>query len=227
MNRAESRCVTSQSVNGLYAITPDLSDTQDLLRRVELVLQGGAGLVQYRNKTASAELRATQAAALHQLTRRFSVPLIINDDFQLAHTVGAEGVHLGANDGSAAVARAVLGQGKLIGVSCYNRKALAQEAMQAGADYIAFGAFFPSSVKPDAVRAEPELLQWARRELDVPLVAIGGITLDNGRTLVQAGANALAVISAVFDAAEIQSAAREFSTLISRVQYDISQSGTI
>lgn len=215
------------AIKGLYAITPDLSDTDELLRRVRLVLQGGAQLLQYRNKAASSELQAAQALALHALTRQFSVPLIINDDVRLAAAVDAEGVHLGAMDGSIAAARAVLGQAKLIGVSCYNRKTLAQEAVRAGADYVAFGAFFPSGVKPDAVRADPELLAWARRELDVPQVAIGGITSGNAAALLQAGADALAVISAVFDAADIQFAAREFSTLISKVQHDISQSNVI
>lgn len=215
------------AIKGLYAITPDLSDTDELLRQVRLVLQGGAQLLQYRNKAASTELRAVQALALHALTRQFSVPLIINDDVRLAAAVDAEGVHLGATDGAIAAARAVLGQAKLIGVSCYNRKTLAQEAVRAGADYVAFGAFFPSGVKPDAVRADPELLAWARRELDVPLVAIGGITSGNAAALLQAGADALAVISAVFDAADIQFAAREFSTLIGKVQHDISQSNVI
>jgi thiamine-phosphate pyrophosphorylase len=126
-----------------------------------------------------------------------------------------------------AAARIVLGSEKIIGVSCYNRIAFAQRAAQEGADYVAFGAFFPSGVKPDAVRAELELLEWARQELDVPLVAIGGITLANAVPLVKAGADALAVISAVFDAADLQSAAREFSTLIGKVQHDISQSNFI
>ena len=212
------------SIRGLYAITPDSADTAELLRKVRLALQGGARVLQYRNKTADAALRLQQAQALRQLTREFAATFIVNDDAQLAAQVDADGVHLGGEDGSVAAARALLGEVKIIGVSCYNRQSLAAEAVQAGADYVAFGAFFPSSVKPDAVRAEPELLARARRELAVPLVAIGGITPDNGAALVQAGADALAVISAVFDAADIRSAAQEFSTLISKVQHDIPQS---
>lgn len=214
-------------IKGLYAITPDSADTPELLRKVRLALQGGARVLQYRNKTAGAVLHLQQARALRQLTGEFAAVFIVNDDAQLAAEVDADGVHLGGEDGSVAAARALLGETKIIGVSCYNRPPLAVEAVQAGADYVAFGAFFPSSVKPEAVQAEPELLVWARRELAVPLVAIGGITPGNGAALVQAGADALAVISAVFDAEDVQSSAQKFSTLISKVQHDISQSNVI
>jgi len=214
-------------ISGLYAVTPDFSDTDELLRCVRLALQGGASLVQYRNKTASAQLRAEQARALHQLTLQFSTPLIINDDIQLAKAVNAEGVHLGAADASIDAAKAALGQNKFIGVSCYNRKSLAQQAVRAGVDYIAFGAFYSSSIKPEAVRAETEILSWAQREFDVPVVAIGGITAGNGTALLEAGADALAVITAVFDAEDIQSSAQEFSTFISKVQHDITKSNVI
>jgi thiamine-phosphate pyrophosphorylase len=200
-------------INGLYAITPDERDTADLLRKVRLVLSGGASVLQYRNKTAGAALRLEQAGELRDLTREFSVPLVINDDVMLARRVDADGVHLGGEDGSVAAARSVLGQAKLIGVSCYNRAALAHEAVRQGADYVAFGSFFASTVKPDAVAASPDLLRQARREIAVPLVAIGGITIDNGALLLEAGANALAVISAVFGAADIRDAAQQFSNL--------------
>jgi thiamine-phosphate pyrophosphorylase len=131
----------------------------------------------------------------------------------LAQQVAADGVHLGGEDGSVAAARALLGSGKVIGVSCYNRLALARDAVRQGADYVAFGSFFPSMVKPDAVAASPGLLRQARREIAVPLVAIGGITVHNGAQLLEAGANALAVISAVFGASDVQGAARRFSIL--------------
>lgn len=210
-------------IKGLYAITPDISDTAELLRKVRLVLLGGAQVLQYRNKSADSMLKHQQAQALRELTREFSTTFIVNDDMQLAAEIDADGVHLGGEDGCVAEARRLLGGGRLIGTSCYNRESLARETVRAGADYVAFGAFFPSSVKPDAVRAQPELLVWARRELDMPLVAIGGITPANGRALVQAGADALAVISAVFDAADIRSTAQEFSTLIGKAHHDISQ----
>ncbi len=203
----------SARINGLYAITPDEQDTEDLLCKSRLVLSGGARVLQYRNKTAGAQLRLEQAGALRDLTHEFSVPLIINDDVVLAQQVGADGVHLGGDDGSVAAARSVLGKAKLIGVSCYNRVALAHEAVEQGADYVAFGSFFASAVKPDAVAASPDLLRQVRREIAVPLVAIGGITIGNGAQLLEAGANALAVISALFSATDIRDAARQFSNL--------------
>jgi len=200
-------------IEGLYAITPDCTDTADLLRRARLALAGGAGVLQYRNKSVNAVLRLIQATALRQLTCEFAVPFIVNDDVHLAAQVEADGVHLGATDGGLNAARAVLGMRKIIGISCYNRLSLARDAANAGADYVAFGAFFPSSVKPAAVKADTALLQQARSELTVPRVAIGGITAQNGASLVRAGADALAVISAVFDAADITARALEFSGL--------------
>lgn len=205
--------VALQVIRGLYAITPDEQDTAELLRKVRLVLAGGARILQYRNKGADAVLRTKQAKALRELTHEFSVPLIVNDDVLLAQQVDADGVHLGVEDGNALAARARLGSGKLIGVSCYNQVALAHEAVRQGADYVAFGSFFASSVKPGAVAASPDVLRQARREIAVPLVAIGGINLQNGAQLLEAGADALAVISAVFGADDIQQVARQFSDM--------------
>ncbi len=200
-------------IRGLYAVTPDVPDTFELLSKVRQALLGGAQVVQFRNKAASDTLRFEQAKALKELTAEFSVPLIINDDFNLALRVDADGVHLGAEDGDVADARALLGMSKLIGVSCYNRLELAHEVVAQGADYVAFGSFFPSVVKPDAVVAPLWLLRQARLEIAVPLVAIGGVTVENASQLLDAGANALAVISAVFSAADIRGAAYQFSTL--------------
>jgi thiamine-phosphate pyrophosphorylase len=211
--------INTSVINGLYAITPDCADTADLLRRVRLALTGGARVLQYRNKSADAPLRLEQATALRRLTREFAVSFIVNDDAPLAAAVDADGVHLGAADGELHAARALLGrlgQHKIIGISCYNLVSLAREAADAGADYVAFGAFFPSTVKPDAAVAESALLKQARAELDIPLVAIGGITADNGAALVQAGADALAVISALFDATDITASAQEFSKLFTQ-----------
>lgn len=200
-------------IKGLYAITPDIQDTAELLYKVRLALQGGAQLVQYRNKAADTALRLKQAHALRGLTGEFAVPLIINDDAVLAQQADADGVHLGGEDGSVAAARAVLGNDKLIGVSCYNRLDLAHDAARQGAGYVAFGSFFASTIKPNARVATPDLLQHARREIALPLVAIGGITVQNGAQLLEAGADALAVISALFAAPDIQGAARQFSNL--------------
>ena len=140
----------------------------------------------------------------------------MNDDAQLAMQVDADGVHLGGEDGSVAAARALLGKDRLIGVSCYNRASLAQDAVQQGADYVAFGAFFSSSVKPEAVQADAQLLNTARSQLNVPIVAIGGITQQNGTSLIAAGADALAVITALWNAPDIEASAHGFSTLFSK-----------
>ncbi|OIR10411.1 thiamine-phosphate synthase [mine drainage metagenome] len=205
-----------QTISGLYAVTPDISDTNELLRSVRPALQGGARVLQYRNKIADTALKQAQARALRQLTREFKITFIVNDDAQLAAQVDADGVHLGGADGSVAAARALLGSSKIIGVSCYNRASLAQEAVHQGADYVAFGAFFSSNVKPGAVKADVALLRTARDMLSVPIVAIGGITQINGSALIDAGADALAVITALFDAPDIELAAHGFSTLFSR-----------
>lgn len=208
-----SQNIRAQAIKGLYALTPDSSDTADLLRRVRLALSGGVQVLQYRNKIADDELRLRQAQALREVTRESGVTFIINDDAQLAAAVDADGVHLGATDGEIKAVRALLGNHKLIGVSCYNQLSIARSAVLAGADYVAFGAFYSSTVKPDAVVATVDLLHAARNELNVPIVAIGGIDAINGIALVSAGADALAVISAVFDAADIQLAAKNLATL--------------
>ena len=209
----------SRSLRGLYAITPDLPpaaparDDQRLIEAVALAIGGGARLVQYRAKGLTPGRRRTQAAALVELCAAAAVPLIINDDVELALAVGAAGVHLGRDDGDPAAARARLGADALIGVSCYDSLGLALAAAAAGADYCAFGSFFPSTVKPAAVRPAPDLLTRARARLTVPLVAIGGITPQNGGLLIAAGADLLAVITGVFAAPDIAAAARAYSQL--------------
>lgn len=194
---------------GLYAITPDEPDTRRLLARVETVLGAGASWLQYRNKTASDDLRAEQAMALLPLCQKFQVPLIINDDWALAAAIGAAGAHLGEDDGEIALARHELGPDAILGASCYDDARLARQAVFAGAGYVAFGAFFPSNTKPNARRARLDLLQEAAT-LGVPRVAIGGITPDNARPLVAAGADLLAVVSGVFDAPDPAAATRAY-----------------
>ncbi|MGO1070014.1 thiamine phosphate synthase [Lysobacter sp. CA199] len=194
---------------GLYAITPDEPDTGALTARVGVVLAAGASWLQYRNKHADAALRLEQALALQPLCRRHGVPLIVNDDWRMAAQIGADGAHLGEDDGELAAARAVLGEAALVGASCYDDIALARAAAAQGASYVAFGAFFPSPTKPHARRAAALLLQQAA-PLNLPRVAIGGITPDNARGLVLAGADLLAVISGVFDAADPAAAVRAY-----------------
>ncbi len=203
----------STRIAGLYAITPDLEDTADLCYRVRAALAGGARVLQYRNKSASPALRLEQAQALQALCAARGVPLIINDHPELALQTGAAGVHLGGDDGDIAAARAALGPDRLLGASCYDRLELAERALAAGADHVAFGSFFPSSVKPGAVRPPLSLLAEARRRFPAPLVAIGGITAANAPQLIAAGADAVAVISTIFAAPDIEAATREVQSL--------------
>jgi thiamine-phosphate pyrophosphorylase len=201
---------------GLYAVTPDDDDTVRLLTRIKAALAGGAAAVQYRNKRASRALRREQAGALLALCRQHRAPLIINDHLDLALELGADGVHLGGDDGSVAQARAMLGPNKLIGASCYNLMHKAIAAEREGADYVAFGSFFASGVKPDAVHAPLDLLAQAKRSVSLPVAAIGGITLANASQLIAAGADMVAVISALFGAADINIAAKQFTVLFNK-----------
>ena len=199
-------------IRGVYAVTPDIVDTQLLCELVSAVIAGGASLVQYRNKLASHALQVQQARALLPICRQHQVPLIINDSIKLCLTLDADGVHLGADDGDLVSARARLGANKILGASCYNSFELAQSAEQAGADYVAFGACFASSTKPNAPTANLDLFKQAKN-LHIPSVAIGGITLKNAPLVVEAGANALAVINAIFSADNVKSTTQQFSQL--------------
>lgn len=201
-----------RTIKGLYAITPDAPQLDGLLTKVEACLLGGARVMQYRNKTPAAPHRQI-ATALASLCRQHSAVLIVNDDVELALAVDAHGVHLGRDDGDIAAARQKLGSGRLIGVSCYDSLQRALDAQQAGADYVAFGSMFASPTKPHAPHAPLSLLGDARKHLHIPIVAIGGITLQNAPQAIQVGADAIAVISAVFDAPDVRQAAQDFSEL--------------
>lgn len=203
----------SQSLRGLYAITPDGIEPDELLARVQAALRGGVRVVQYRDKQRDTAQRAEIADAICALCRRYSACFIVNDDLALALAVDADGVHLGADDGDLTTARQALGPRKLLGVSCYADFALAGAAVAAGADYVAFGAVYPSPTKPHAQRAPLSLFGRCRDELGVPACAIGGITLDTAPALVAAGADLLAVITDLFAAPDIESRARNFQHL--------------
>ena len=202
-------------LSGLYALTPDLADTAELLRRARAALLGGARLLQYRNKGADGAQRREQAGALLGLCREFGAPLIVNDDLGLALEIGADGAHLGREDGDLAAARAALGPGRLLGVSCYDAMERAREAKRNGADYVAFGSFFASPTKPAAVRAPLALPAQARAELGLPVCAIGGITLQNAPQLLAAGVDLLAVITDLFEAPDIRARAAAYTSLFS------------
>jgi len=206
---------SARRISGLYAVTPELDDDQALLSRVEQALLGGTRIIQYRDKSASAERALRRARALRALCDRHASLLIVNDHVELAAQVGADGVHLGREDADLAAARARLGGRSLIGLSCYDDLGRARAARDAGADYVAFGSVFASGVKPGAVRAPLDLFRRARREMTLPLVAIGGIDVHNAPAVLAAGAHAIAVITALFGAPDVTARAREFSQLFS------------
>ena len=197
---------------GLYLLTPDDPDTGSLVARTAPLLRH-AVLLQYRNKAAPPALRRAQATALARLCADAGRPLVVNDDVALALAVDAVGVHLGRDDADPSQARARLGAGRVVGVSCYDSLPRAEAAAAAGADYVAFGAFHPSPTKPRAPRAVPSLLVRAAR-LGLPRVAIGGITPDNAPALVAAGADLVAVISGVYDAPDPVAAARAYAACL-------------
>ena len=186
-------------MRGLYAVTPDEENTDVLLAKVEAALRGGINVLQYRNKHAGHKLQTQQARAILPLCRQYQVPFIINDSIKLCLTLDADGVHLGGDDGNLAEARARLGADKILGASCYNRLDLAIAAEQAGADYAAFGACFSSGTKPGAPVAPLQLFAQAKQVVNIPLVAIGGITLENTPQVIAAGADAIAVVGALFN----------------------------
>jgi thiamine-phosphate pyrophosphorylase len=205
---------------GIYALTAETANTERLLAQIEAALAGGVAAVQYRDKSSDVARRHEQASELTALCHRFGVPLIVNDDLRLADLCDADGVHLGRDDASLREARIILGKDKIIGVSCYQSLELACSAQAAGADYVAFGSFFASPTKPAAGRADIALLHEATQHIHIPIVAIGGITRDNAPALLDAGADSLAVLSALFDAADIRAAARDLNQLFATESED-------
>lgn len=206
--------IPSRRLHGLYALTDSgLTAGRPLTDAVAAAIRGGAHLVQYRDKSTDRVRRTRDAQALLDVCREHEVPLIINDDAALAGEIGADGVHLGREDAVLEEARVQLGPRAIIGVSCYASLERAIAAEHAGADYVAFGSFFASPSKPQAVRAPHSLLTEARQRLNVPICAIGGITPDNGAELLSAGADMLAVISGLFAQKDIEAAAQRYARL--------------
>lgn len=195
---------------GLYAITPDGLGEAELLSRSRDILAAGATVLQYRDKSSDAHRRQRQAESLLALCREHGALCLINDDIELAAAIGADGVHLGRDDAAYNSAREQLGTEAIIGLSCYNELQRAQQAERMGASYAAFGAFYPSTVKPDAPVADLGLLDRRRSQLAIPQCAIGGITQQRASELVRAGADLLAVITALYEAQDSAEAARQF-----------------
>ena len=211
-------------IRGLYAITPETLDSTRLIEQVRHAIAGGASVVQYRSKRVAHGLAKKQAEALRAVTRATGTLFIVNDDSDLALSVAADGVHIGRNDGDdQAISRIREQCAKrippipfapfIIGVSCYNEFQRAETAVAAGADYVAFGSFFSSPTKPHAVNADLALIRAAKAKFDVPIVAIGGITVENAQPLILANIDAVAVITALFDADDIEQRALEFTNL--------------
>ncbi|MFM9834953.1 MAG: thiamine phosphate synthase [Methylophilaceae bacterium] len=199
------------SIKGLYAVTPDEIDTKALCSKVEASLLGGVKLLQYRNKVANADLRLQQASALLALCRKHNVPLIINDHLDLCTEIDADGLHLGATDCDLGASRRLLGADKIIGASCYNQINFAHKAQSEGASYVAFGACFPTNTKSNTVNAPLSLFAEAKNSVKIPIVAIGGITLENAGSLKKAGADAIAVVNALFNAKDIKNMAQQLT----------------
>lgn len=200
-------------IQGLYAITPDEPNTALLLTKVEAALQGGVSILQYRNKLANHKLQTQQSREILPLCRQYQVPLIINDSVELCLMLDADGVHIGAEDGNLSEVRAMLGASRILGASCYNRFDLALSAQQSGVDYVAFGACFASNTKPNAPVAGLDLFKLAKEQMHIPAVAIGGITLKNAPLVINAGANSIAVINAIFSADNVKMTTQQFAQL--------------
>jgi len=203
---------------GLYAITDCRNQTtSQLLKKTELILQAGAVMLQYRNKDADSALKLSQASLLQGLCDRYRIPFIINDDPELALIMAADGVHLGQGDMPGRKARKLLGPDRIMGISCYNDIEGAKTAAIEGASYIALGSFFHTHTKPDATRAQPELIVRAKQVLQQPIVAIGGITTDNGLALLEAGADFLAVCSGLYLSADTFQTTQKYIALFEQL----------
>ena len=201
-------------LKGLYAITdPKLMNT-DLISKTEQAILGGINILQYRNKTAPLDQQEQEAQKIAILCKKNNVLFLINDNVELALKVNADGVHIGQSDTELQQARKVLGENKVIGVTCHNKIELAQIAQQQGANYVAFGRFFNSETKPSAPPAELSLISEAKKSISIPIVAIGGITQETAPLLLKGGADMLAIIHAIFGQDDISNATRQFVEII-------------
>ena len=197
-------------IKGLYAITPDMADLNTLVHKTQLVIEGGAFMVQYRSKIHDRDVKMHQCAAILRLCREYDVPFIVNDDVEMCRILEADGVHLGENDDNIAEVRRILGEDAIIGSSCYDQLNRAKQAQEEGASYVAFGAMFPTPTKPNAPRATLALLREAKSQIHIPIVAIGGITVNNAHDVIEAGVDAIAVITSLFEAKTIKETAETF-----------------
>jgi len=200
-------------IKGLYAITPDLADLNTLIQKTKLAIEGGAFMVQYRSKIHDRDVKMQQCAAILRICREYDIPCIVNDDVEMCRILEADGVHLGENDDNIAEVRRILGEDSIIGSSCYDQLNRAKQAQKEGASYIAFGAVFPTPTKPNAPRATLELLREAKSEIQIPIVAIGGITMNNAHDVIETGIDAIAVITSLYESNSIKETAETFSQM--------------
>ena len=200
-------------IKGLYAITPDSADLNTLIQKTQWAIEGGAFMVQYRSKILNRDVKMQQCAAILRLCREYEIPCIVNDDVDMCRILEADGVHLGEKDDNIAEVRHILGEDAIIGSSCYDQLNRAKSAQKEGASYVAFGAMFPTSTKPNAPRATLELLREAKREIQTPIVAIGGITVNNAHDVIKTGIDAIAVITSLYEAKSIKETAETFAKM--------------
>ena len=197
-------------IKGLYAITPDSADLNTLIQKTQLAIEGGAFMVQYRSKIQDRDVKMQQCAAILRLCRDYKIPCIVNDDVDMCRILEADGVHLGEKDNNIAEVRRILGEDAIIGSSCYDQLNRAKQAQKEGASYVAFGAMFETSTKPNAPRATLELLREAKSQIQIPIVAIGGITVNNAHDVIKTGIDAIAVITSLYEAKTIKETAETF-----------------
>jgi len=200
-------------IKGLYAITPDMADLNTLIQKTQLAIEGGAFMVQYRSKIHDRDAKMQQCAAILRLCREYNIPCIVNDDVDMCRVLQADGVHLGEKDDNIAEVRRILGEDAIIGSSCYDQLNRAKQAQNEGASYVAFGAMFETFTKPHAPRATLELLREAKSQIQIPVVAIGGITMNNAHDVIETGIDAIAVINSLFEAKTIKETAETFSKM--------------
>ena len=200
-------------IKGLYAITPDMADLNTLIQKTQSAIEGGAFMVQYRSKIHDRDVKMQQCAAILRLCREYDIPCIVNDDVEMCRVLKADGVHLGENDDNIAEVRRILGEDSIIGSSCYDQLNRAKQAQKEGASYVAFGAVFPTPTKPNAPRATLELLREAKSEIQIPIVAIGGITMNNAHDVIETGVDAIAVITSLYESNSIKETAETFSQM--------------
>jgi thiamine-phosphate pyrophosphorylase len=200
-------------IKGLYAITPDMADSNSLLQKTQLAIEGGAFMVQYRSKIQDRDVKMQQCAAILRLCREYKIPCIVNDDVDMCRVLEADGVHLGEKDDNIVEVRSILGEDAIIGSSCYDQLNRAKLAQKEGASYVAFGAMFETSTKPNAPRATLELLREAKSQIQIPIVAIGGITMNNAHDVIETGIDAIAVINSLYESNSIKETAETLSSM--------------